>query len=144
MRICAKTDIIKSQMNRVRVFLLKGKEDMIDHVKSVKELGCCYWKKAANKRLQIGDICYLFLSGKGHNQIRYRLIVEEVSCQREDKNCWKIPYKEDFDCYKLVPTSKMYSGDKLSREKLEDIGISRYVQFKELNNNQADFLDKFF
>lgn len=38
----------------------------------------------------------------------------------------------------------MYSGDKLSREKLEDIGISRYVQFKELNNSQADFLDKFF
>lgn len=122
MRICAKTDINKSQMNRVRVFLLKGKEDMIDHIKSVKELGCCYWKKVANKRLQIGDICYLFLSGKGHNQIRYRLIVEEVSCRCEDKNCWKIPYKEDSDCYKLVPTSKMYSGDKLSREKLDTLG----------------------
>lgn len=123
-----------------RIFLLKGKESIIDHVKSVKELGCCYWKKASNKRLQKGDICYLFLSGTGHNQVRFRLEVSEDSCKREDKTCWKIPFKEDHNCYKLVPTAKMYSGDKLSRENLESIGISRYVQFMELNEHQADFL----
>ncbi len=135
---------IKSQMKRVRAFLLKGNEKIIDHVKSVGEFGCCYWKKAPNKRLQKGDICYLFLSGEGHNQIRYRLEVAEISCRREDKNCWKIPYKEDSDCYKLVPTAAMYSGDKLSRVELESIGISRYVQFKKLSNDQVDFLDDFF
>ena len=130
--------------NKSRVFLLKGKEEIIDHVKSIREFGCCYWKKAPNKRLRQGDICFLFLSGKGHNQIRYRLVVSDVSCKREDKSCWNIPYEEDYDCYKLVPTAKIYCGDKLSREKLEDIGINRYVQFKELSNDQANFLDDFF
>ena len=127
-----------------RIFLLKGKENMIDHVKSVKELGCCYWKKASNKRLQKGDICYLFLSGKGHNQVRFRLEVSEESCRREDKTCWKIPFKEDNDCYKMIPTAKMYMGNKLSRDDLESIGISRYAQFMELDDNQADFIDGYF
>lgn len=132
-------------MNSVsRIFLLKGKESVIDHIKSVSELGCCYWKKAANKRLKKGDICYLFLSGKGHNQVRFRLEVSEENCRREDKNCWKIPFKDDHNCYKLIPTAEMYTGNKLSRETLEDIGINRYVQFMELNDKQADFIDDFF
>ena len=38
---------------------------MIDHVKSIQTLGCAYWKKARNKNLQVGDICYLYLIGKG-------------------------------------------------------------------------------
>lgn len=129
---------------RNRFFLFKGKESMIDHVKSVKELGCCYWKKSPNKRLRKGDICYLFLSGIGHNQVRFRLEVSEESCTREDKTCWKITFKEDYNCYKLIPTAKMYSGDKLSRENLEKIGINRYVQFMELNEHQVDFLDSHF
>lgn len=29
---------------------------MIDHVKSIQELGCAYWKKAKNKNLNVGDI----------------------------------------------------------------------------------------
>lgn len=127
-----------------RIFLLKGKESIIDHVKSVNEFGCCYWKKSPNKRLRKGDICYLFLSGADHNQVRFRLEVSEESCKREDKDCWKIPFKEDYNCYKLIPTAQMYLGDELSREKLESIGISRYVQFMELDKSQADFLDCYF
>jgi hypothetical protein len=46
-------------MKPVRVFLLKGKESMIDHVKSIQELGCAYWKKSRNKNLNVGDICSL-------------------------------------------------------------------------------------
>ena len=45
-------------MKSIRIFLLKGKESMIDHVKSIQTLGCAYWKKARNKNLQVGDICY--------------------------------------------------------------------------------------
>lgn len=48
-------------MKSIRIFLLKGKESMIDHVKSIQTLGCAYWKKARNKNLQVGDICYLVL-----------------------------------------------------------------------------------
>lgn len=39
-------------MERPRVFLLKGKESVINHVKSIRELGCCYWEKAQNKLLK--------------------------------------------------------------------------------------------
>lgn len=127
-----------------RIFLLKGKESVIDHIKSVKELGCCYWKKSRNKKLLKGDICYLFLSGRGHDQVRFRLEVSDVSCKREDRNCWKIPFKDDYNCYKLIPTAEMYTGNKLSRETLENIGINRYVQFMELDDKQADFIDEYF
>ena len=71
-------------MKSIRIFLLKGKESMIDHVKSIQILGCAYWKKARNKNLQVGDICYLYLISKGHYQIRFRLEVVDICCVRED------------------------------------------------------------
>ena len=67
-------------MRPIRVFLLKGKESMINHVKSIQELGCAYWKKARNKNFNVGDICYLYLIGKGHYQVRWRLVVGKVAC----------------------------------------------------------------
>lgn len=36
-------------MESIRIFLLKGKENMIDHVKSIQTLGCAYWKKLVTK-----------------------------------------------------------------------------------------------
>ena len=39
-------------MNSIRIFLLKGKESLIDHVKSIQTLGCAYWKKSRNKRAE--------------------------------------------------------------------------------------------
>lgn len=117
---------------------------MIDHVKSIQTLECAYWKKARNKKLRIGDICYLYLIGKGHYQVRYRLEVVDTSCVREDSSCWIAPFKADNDCYKLIPTSAMYEGEKLSLDTLEEIGINRHSQFKELNEYQEDFLSKYF
>lgn len=131
-------------MKPIRIFLLKGKESMIDHVKSIQTLGCVYWKKARNKNLKIGDICYLYLIGKGHCQVRYRLEVVETSCIREDSSCWVVPFKVDYDCYKLIPTSVMYEGKALSLDALEKIGINRHTQFKKLNEYQEDFLSKYF
>ena len=117
-------------MKSIRIFLLKGKESMIDHVKSIQTLGCAYWKKARNKNLQVGDICYLYLIGKGHYQIRFRLEVVDISCAREDNSCWITPFKADNDCYKLIPTAA--------------IGINHHPQFKELNEYQDDYLRKYF
>lgn len=117
---------------------------MIDHVKSIQTLGCAYWKKARNKNLQVGDICYLYLIGKGHCQIRFRLEVVDISCAREDSSCWITPFKADNDCYKLIPTAAMYMGDKLSLDALEEIGINRHSQFKEINEYQEDYLRKYF
>ena len=113
-------------MKSIRIFLLKGKESMIDHVKSIQILGCAYWKKARNKNLQVGDICYLYLISKGHYQIRFRLEVVDICCVREDSSCWITPFKADNDCYKLIPTAAMYMGDALSLDTLEEIGINRH------------------
>lgn len=117
---------------------------MIDHVKSIQTLGCAYWEKARNKNLQVGDICYLYLIGKGHYQIRFRLEVVDISCIREDSSCWITPFKADNDCYKLIPTAAMYMGDALSLDTLEEIGINRHSQFKELNEHQEAYLRKYF
>lgn len=131
-------------MKPVRVFLLKGKESMIDHVKSIQELGCAYWKKSRNKNLNVGDICYLYLIGKGHYQVRYHLEVVETSCVRADSSCWITSYIPDNDCYKLIRTSNMYEGNELSLDTLESIGINRHTQFKEVNEIQEEYLSCFF
>lgn len=131
-------------MNSIRIFLLKGKESMIDHVKSIQTLGCVYWKKSRNKKLEVGDICYLYLIGKGHYQVRYRLEVVDSNCSRDDSSCWIAPFKADNNCYKLVPTAEMYIGNKLSLDTLEDIGVNRHSQFKELNEYQEVFLSQYF
>ncbi|MCQ4921445.1 hypothetical protein NE700_22540, partial [Phocaeicola vulgatus] len=68
-------------------------------------------KKARNKNLQVGDICYLSLICKGPYQIRYRLEVVDISCDREDNSCWITPFKADNACYKLIQTAAMYMGD---------------------------------
>jgi len=117
---------------------------MIDHVKSIQLLGCVYWKKSRNKNLKVGDICYLYLIGKGHYQVRYRLEVIDTGCIREDSSCWIVPFNADNDCYKLIPIAAMYSGDELSLDTLEEIGINRYSQFKELNEYQDNYLRKYF
>ncbi len=131
-------------MRATRTFLLKGVERMIDHVRSLEELKCAYWKKAKNKNLRIGDICFLYLSGKGHNQIRYCLEVVDTSCCRNDADCWRQPFKPDNDCYKMVALYPMYRGAGLSLDTLESIGISRYVQFKRLDDHQARLLRGYF
>ena len=117
---------------------------MIDHVKSIQTLGCAYWKKSRNKKLEVGDICYLYLIGKGHYQVRYRLEVVDTSCVREDSSCWITPFQADENCYKLIPTFTMYEGKELTLDTLEEIGINRHTQFKELNEFQEDFLNKYF
>ena len=131
-------------MRPIRVFLLKGKESMIDHVKSIQELGCAYWKKARNKNLNVGDICYLYLIGKGHYQVRYRLEVVDTSSVRQDSSCWITPIIADNDCNKLIPTYSKYDGNELSLVTLESIGINRHTQFKELDEKQEEYLSRFF
>ena len=61
-------------MNTIKHVLLKGNENFLDHTKSVALYGKLYWRKS-NKKLHVGDIVYLFMSGKGHCQIRYKLEV---------------------------------------------------------------------
>lgn len=56
-------------MNTIKHVLLKGNESFLDHTKSIALYGKLYWRKS-DKKLNVGDIVYLFMSGKGHYQIR--------------------------------------------------------------------------
>jgi hypothetical protein len=58
-------------------YLLIGLESLIDHIGSIRDLGIVYWKKA-NKKMQIGDIVYLFISDIEHNRVMYRLEVVDT------------------------------------------------------------------
>lgn len=130
-------------MNSIKYVLLKGNENFLDHPQSIALFGKLYWRKST-KKLNVGDIVYLFMSGKGHYQIRYKLEVTNTSVPRPDEKCWLAPFVPDNDCFEFTPVSEMYEGKDLGYDELEDIGISRYAQYVELNKEQVDFIDKFF
>ena len=119
--------------NTVKHVLLKGNEKFIDHTKSIALLGKLYWRKS-NKKLNVGDIVYLFLSGKGDYQIRYKLEVTHTSVERQDEMCW----------LELTPLAAMYEGEELGHKQLEDAGINRYVQYCVLTKEQVAYIDSFF
>ena len=126
-------------MNTIKHVLLKGNERFLDHTKSVALYGKLYWRKS-DKKLNVGDIVYLFMSGKGHYQIRYKLEVTSTSVPRQDEKCWLAPFVPDNDCFEFTPVAAMYEGEELGYNELESIGISRYVQYSVLNNEQINFL----
>ena len=130
-------------MNSIKYVLLKGHENFLDHPKSVALYGNLFWRKS-DKKLNVGDIVYLFMSGKGHYQIRYKLEVTNTSVPRYDKNCWLAPFVPDDDCYEFTPVAAMYEGEELGYDDLESIGISRYTQYSILNEEQVNFIDKHF
>ncbi|MDE6807126.1 MAG: hypothetical protein K2I98_01530 [Prevotella sp.] len=130
-------------MNVIKYVLLKGNEDFLNHPKSIAILGKLYWRKS-NKKLNVGDIVYLFISGKGHYQIRYKLEVSNTSVERNDQTCWLAPFEPDKDCFEFSPVAAMYNGRKLGYGDLEAIGISRYTQYMVLNDEQVDFIDQYF
>lgn len=47
--------------------LLQGNENFLDRTKSVALYGKLYWCMS-DKKLNVGDIVYLFVSGIGHYQ----------------------------------------------------------------------------
>ena len=130
-------------MNTIKHVLLKGNENFLDHDKSVALYGKLYWRKS-NKKLNVGDIVYLFMSGKGHRQIRYKLEVTNTSVPRQDEKCWLAPFIPDNDCFEFTPIKAMYEGDELGYEQLEKVGINRYVQYCILTKPQVAYIDQFF
>lgn len=130
-------------MNSIKYVLLKGNEKFLDHPKSIALYGKLFWRKS-NKKLNLGDIVYLFLSGKGHFQIRHKLEVTNTCVSRHDKSCWLASFVPDNDCYEFTPIAAMYEGENLGYDELESIGISRYTQYSTLNEEQVNFIDKHF
>ena len=65
--------------------LLQGNENFLDRTKSVALYGKLYWCMS-DKKLNVGDIVCLFVSGIGHYQIRYKQEVTDTSVPRPDEN----------------------------------------------------------
>lgn len=124
-------------------YLLIGLESLIDHIGCIRDTGIVYWKKT-NKKMQLGDIVYLFISDKIHNRVMYRLKVVETDSVRADKKYWRGKYQHDNCCFKLENIAGVYHGKGLDHDDLEQHGISRYVQYKKLNKEQADWLASHF
>ena len=124
-------------------YILIGLENFIDHIGSIRDLGLCFWKKS-NKKMQLGDIVYLFISDHIHDKIMYRLKVVDTDCERTDSKYWVQTFVPDKHCFKLKNTAAMFDGDGLGRDDLEKHDISRYVQYKKLSFEQAEWIESFF
>ena len=70
-------------MNTIKHVLLKGNESFLDHTKSIALYGKLYWRKS-DKKLNVGDIVYLFMSGKGHypieNKYPHQIALKNFEC----------------------------------------------------------------
>ena len=124
-------------------YYLIGLENFIDHISCIRDLGFCYWKKSG-KKMKIGDVVFLFISDKIHDKVMYRLEVSSTDEERKDSKYFKHSFKPDKHCFVLKNTSAKYDGEGLGRVELEQHGISRYVQYKKLDKEQAQWIDSFF
>ena len=126
-------------MNTIKHVLLKGNESFLDHTKSIALYGKLYWRKS-NKKLNVGDIVYLFMSGKGHYQIRYKLEVTNTSVTRQDEKCWLAPFVPDNDCFEFTPVAAMYEGEELGFKKTEtyDFYVSLLVSMFHSKNTEGE------
>lgn len=128
-------------------YILIAKESFIDHIRCIHETGCCYWRKKhgkGDKKMEVGDIVYLFISDKIHDRVMYRMEVASTYSTRDDAKYWKVKFEPDNDCFKFQNISPAYTGIHLNRQDLEDHGIKRQILYKKLNQEQADWLEKYF
>ncbi len=127
----------------MKSWLLIGKENFIDHIRCVNDRNILFWKKS-HKKIQEGDIIYLFISGKDYNNVMFRLKVTDTSANRDDQTYWHRPFEPDDNCFVFenIPTRNPVNGP--GRDELESHGISRHVQYKLLDDEQASWLESHF
>lgn len=128
-------------------YIFIAKENRIDHIRCIQELGCCYWWKKCGRgerHLQIGDIVYLFISDKIHNRVMYRLEVVDTNSTRDDAKYWKTKFEPDNSCFKLQNVSSVYTGVGLTRNELELHGIKRKILSKKLDAKQSAWFESHF
>lgn len=94
--------------------------------------------------MEKGDIVYIFISDKIHDRVMYRMEVVSTHSARDDAKYWKVRFELDNDCFKFQNNSPVYMGEHLNRQDLEDHGIKRQILYKRLNQEQADWLEKYF
>lgn len=102
-----------------RTWLACAKEDKCRHADAIRKLGFINWAMRDNYKFSIGDTIYLFMSDT--QSVRYKMVVEDEYCDREDQKFWKIA--PDDKTYKLKFV-KEYKGNMLSRKMLSKYGLT--------------------
>lgn len=113
-----------------------------NHAQALKELGFINWTMN-HVRFNIGDIVYLFLSDE--RCVRFKTIVVDKDCRREDCKYWVEPAPNDTT-YKLEFVSEYY-GPELNESELKKHGFKggRSIEKPMYNNDQLfDYIDDIF
>lgn len=114
-----------------RTWLVYAKEDKCRHADAIRKLGFINWAMGEKYKFSIGDTIYLFMSDT--QSVRFKMVVEDDYCDREDKKFWKIA--PDDKTYKLKFV-KEYKGNLLHKRTLLKLGFSPQSIQKPMYNNQ--------
>ena len=121
-----------------------AQRNICNHAKSLHELGFINWTMNQTK-FNIGDIVYLFMSDE--RRIRFKTVVVESDCPREDDKYWENQDEIDtYLTYKLQFVEE-YKGKGLEETELRKHGFNGGGSIeKPLKNNPQlfDYINGFF
>lgn len=121
-----------------------AQENKCNHAKALYHLGFINWTMY-RVNFNIGDIVYLFMSGE--RRVRFKTIVVEKDCQREDGDYWENKDKIDtYKTYKLRLVEE-YNGKGLEEAVLIKHGFNGGGSIeKPLKNNPKlfEYINGFF
>ncbi len=113
-----------------------------NHAHALRELGFINWTMN-HVNFNIGDIVYLFLSDE--RCVRFKTIVVDKDCRREDSMYWIEPAPND-STYKLALVSE-YRGSELSEDELKKHGFKGGQSIEkpmQQNIQLIDYIDNIF
>ena len=95
-----------------RRWLVLADNKTYEYDKAIADLGYFYLN-AKNRKLQVGDIVYLFMSKS--KRVRYETVVTQLNVRRKDKGYWITP-QEEIAC--KLKLSAVYKGKSLTAAQL--------------------------
>lgn len=97
-----------------------AQRDICDHAKALHELGFINWTMKLTK-FNIGDIVYLFMSDE--RRVRFKTVVVEDNCQREDGSYWDKKKKPGKNLTYKLQFVEEYKGTGLEEIELKKYGF---------------------
>ena len=119
-------------MTQHRTWLAFAKENKCNHRKALEEQGFISWTTNMKSKFAKNDIVYLFMDDD--RAVRFKLRVDKVNVQREDKEFWTILAPND-NTYRLTLVDK-YDGNLLNEDILKIVGFNggKSIQNPTCNN----------
>ena len=118
-------------MNNNRTWLAFANRKRCRHADAIHSLGFISWRMG-RARFAIGDVVYLFMSDE--RCVRFKLVVTEENCKREDQAFWVEKAPDDIT-YKLELLEE-YDGTMLCEQELCKHGFKggRAIEIPSCNN----------